>query len=311
MTKVDIFKDIAGRASEVLSALGIDQHALQKHVHCPLPCHDDQDPSFRVDRKTERFFCTCTPKGASMVDLVIAMGYASDFIEATRWLRREMNIQFAGAHPIRVAANFVPPPAPDKARAKAREEILRVLARCIAVPPMHPYTTKKGILPVGARYEPTLKCLVLPIHDADYELQGLELIHPDGSKSCVDGSKKSGNGLILGDPSRSPVLAVTEGWATGVSVHSALSGLPVLVTFGCTNLGAVSKFLRPGQQAWLFADNDPRGLDAAHAVSRTLTPAGLVLVPTLGDFNDDFVAGIGPTTFTQHRRALNMLLGRS
>lgn len=314
MKKLDIFQDIAGRATEVLSAMGIDLRALQRHVHCPLPCHEDRNPSFRVDRKSERFFCTCTPRGGgSMVDLVIAMGCAHDFTQAARWLRRVMNIQFArgGTPVVRVPGDFVPSAGLAEERMKAREEILRVFARCLAAPPMHPYARTKGILPVGARYEPTLRCLALPIHDAEYELEGLELIQPNGDKSCVDGSRKTGNGLMLGDPDRSPVLGVTEGWATGVSVHIALSGLPVLVTFGCANLGAVSKFLRPGQQAWLFADKDQAGLDAAHNVSRTLTPAGLVLVPSLGDFNDDFRAGLGQSTFNQHRTALEKLSWRS
>ncbi len=71
MKHFDIFTDISGKSSEILDLLGIDQRARFKHVHCPLPDHDDRHPSFRVDQKTERFICTCSPRGGSMIDLVI------------------------------------------------------------------------------------------------------------------------------------------------------------------------------------------------------------------------------------------------
>ena len=90
MNHFDIFKDISGKSVEILDLLGIDQRARFKHVHCPLPEHDDRHPSFRVDQKTERFICTCSPRGGSMIDLVIGMGHASNFVGATRWLRKNL-----------------------------------------------------------------------------------------------------------------------------------------------------------------------------------------------------------------------------
>jgi hypothetical protein len=65
MRRFDILKDISGKSTEILELLGIDLRARYTHVHCPLPSHDDRHPSFRVDKETERFNCTCTPRGGN------------------------------------------------------------------------------------------------------------------------------------------------------------------------------------------------------------------------------------------------------
>ena len=296
MRKVDIFKDIAGRTDEILDALGIDQRSRFRHIHCPIPCHDDHRPSFRVDVQKERFICSCSPIGGSMIDLVIAMGHAENFVEAARWLRRKLMIQMTTVKPFRIEHNFVED-AQDAKEAANRDDILRVFSHCVDVPPFHPYLVKKGILPLGARYETTLKSIVLPIHDSEYVFRGMEYIDDQGNKFCIDGTKKSGNGLMLGNPDSSPVLCVAEGWATGVSVHMALGGVPVLITFGAGNLAAVKNFVRPEQKVWFFADRDESGIKAANAAAQKLDPIGVVLLPTLDDFNEDFLGAMGQSNF--------------
>jgi phage/plasmid primase-like uncharacterized protein len=297
MKHFDIFTDISGKSSEILDLLGIDQRARFKHVHCPLPDHDDRHPSFRVDQKTERFICTCSPRGGSMIDLVIGMGHASNFVEATRWLRKNLFGHAPHYKRISIPTNFVSATT-DTKEAADRTEILRVLSKCVGVPPLHPYVVKKGIIPLCAMYEPILKNLVIPIHDKDYELQGIEYIDRQNNKFCVDGTKKSGNGLVIGDADASPILCVVEGWATGVSIHLALSGLPVLVTFGSSNLSAVKNFANDKQDVWFFADNDKAGLEEFGS-------RGYVFSSTLSDFNDDLVAVFAGTNFDQLRQAVH------
>lgn len=231
-----------------------------------------------------------------MIDLVIAMGHAENFVEAARWLRRKLMIQMTTVKPIRIGKNYVED-AQDAKEEANRDDMLRVFSHCVDVPPFHPYLVKKGILPLGARYEATLKSIVLPIHDSDYVFRGMEYIDDQGNKFCIDGTKKSGNGLMLGNPDSSPVLCVVEGWATGVSVHIALGGVPVLVTFGAGNLSAVKNFVRPGQKVWFFADKDESGIKAANAAAQKLDPIGVVLLPTLDDFNEDFLGAMGQSNF--------------
>ncbi len=186
--KVLIFTDINGRSKEILDLLGIDQRARFKHVHCPLPDHDDRRPSFRVDPKTERFICTCLPRGGSMIDLVIGMGHASNFVEATRWLRKNLFGYATQYKQVNIPNDFVTTTTDTKEIAD-RTEILRVLSKCIEVPPLHPYVVKKGILPLCALYEPILKNLVIPIHDKDFLLRGFEYIYQQDNKFCVDGTR--------------------------------------------------------------------------------------------------------------------------
>jgi phage/plasmid primase-like uncharacterized protein len=309
MRKVDIFKDIAGRTDEILDALGIDQRSRFRHIHCPIPCHDDHRPSFRVDVQKERFICSCSPIGGSMIDLVIAMGHAENFVEAARWLRRNLMIRMTTVKPIHIEDDYVEN-SNDKKEAANRDDMLRVFSHCVDVPPFHPYLAKKGILPLGARYEATLKSIVLPIHDSDYVFRGMEIIDDRGEKFCIDGTKKSGNGLMLGNPDSSPVLCVAEGWATGVSVHMALGGVPVLITFGAGNLSAVKNFVRPGQKVWFFADKDESGIKAANDAAQKLDPVGVVLLPTLDDFNEDFLGAVGQSNFIKIKQQFHDARGQ-
>lgn len=306
MRRFDILKDIDGKSAAILKLLGIDLRARDTHVHCPLPSHDDRDPSFRVDKETERFYCTCTPRGGSMIDLVVGMEHAANFSDAARWLRKNLWGYSKQYKKVKVPNDFVSTTSNQK-DISDRNEILRVLSHCVDVPLFHPYVVRKGILPLCARYEPILKNLVLPIHDNEYQLQGFEYIDRQNNKFCVDGTRKTGNGLIIGDPEASPVLAVAEGWATAVSIHLAFGGLPVLATFGAANLGAAKNFVRQGQDVWFFADNDKTGIEAAKRAASMLDPVGFVLHSTLEDFNEDYLASLGDENFNRIRKALHQL----
>jgi phage/plasmid primase-like uncharacterized protein len=304
MRNYDIVKDITGRSAEILDLLGIDQRARYRHIRCPLPTHEDKSPSFRVKQDTERFSCSCIEGSGSMIDLVIAMNIASNFVEAARWLRKNLIGHVPTKKKIYIADDFVPENG-NKKECSNLEDILRVIARCVEVPLFHPYLVRKGILPIGARYEPILKNIVLPIHDSDYKLQGIEYIDRQNNKFCVDGTKKTGNGLVIGNADASPILGVAEGWATAVSIHMALSGLPVLITFGAANLSAAKNFARPDQVVWFFADNDKKGIESAKRAASMLNPPGYVLTSSLEDFNEDFQAILGDTNFDRIREALH------
>ncbi|WP_161499751.1 hypothetical protein [Limnohabitans sp. TS-CS-82] len=102
-----------------------------------------------------------------MIDLIIKMERAKNFSDAARWLRKDLLGHTPQIKKIKVHDNFIPEHG-SKKDCSDRDDILRVLARCVDVPLFHPYVVKKGILPVGARFEPILKNLVLPIHDKEY-----------------------------------------------------------------------------------------------------------------------------------------------
>jgi putative DNA primase/helicase len=64
---------LIGREGEVLAALGINA-PRRGHIRCPIPSHDDRNPSWRFDFRTGRWHCTCG--SGDIFDLVIAMGRA-------------------------------------------------------------------------------------------------------------------------------------------------------------------------------------------------------------------------------------------
>src|SRR4051812_203324 len=89
--KLDIHQEIQGSVPELVAALGIDLKALQKHVHCPFENHEDRRPSFRVDARKARFYCSCTPRGGSMVDLVLRLLGHENASGAIKWIRAKLN----------------------------------------------------------------------------------------------------------------------------------------------------------------------------------------------------------------------------
>ncbi len=44
MRKFDITKEIIGRTPEILELLGVDERAMQRKVHCPIPLMATQIP---------------------------------------------------------------------------------------------------------------------------------------------------------------------------------------------------------------------------------------------------------------------------
>lgn len=182
--------------------------------------------------------------------------------------------------------------ATRKAEARERASLLWAGA-----PPSagHAYLTRKGIAANGARMH--RGNLVLPIRDAAEVLHSLQFIGADGGKRFLTGGHIRGCYFAIGRPDG--VLCISEGFATGASIHEA-TGYAVAVAFDAGNLQPVAKALRvkfPGLRLILCADDDYRtdgnpgqtkAKEAAQAVD------GLLAVPDFGpdrpdgatDFND-------------------------
>lgn len=80
---------IAARASiaDVLRGARISAPSdPQKLMHCPLPGHDDNSPSFRIFSRGWVCF-GCGRRGGAL-DLVVALGHGRDRASAARWLEQ-------------------------------------------------------------------------------------------------------------------------------------------------------------------------------------------------------------------------------
>ena len=80
-------------------------------LRCPMPNHEDRNPSFQVSRRTKSFRCrSCGLEGSGPFDLVMAVN-GCDFVEAVRWVADKFGSreQVGDPMPRRKAA---PPPPP-------------------------------------------------------------------------------------------------------------------------------------------------------------------------------------------------------
>ena len=118
----------------------------------------------------------------------------------------------------------------------------------------HPYLTRKGIAPHGAKIEGDN--LLIPLRTTDGTLHSLQTITPDGTKLFMPGGRVKGCYFSIGKPAGS--VTICEGFATGASIHEAAGGA-VAVSFNAGNLLDVATALReryPALKIILAADDD-------------------------------------------------------
>lgn len=181
-----------------------------------------------------------------------------------------------------------------KRKAEAREKAGLIWAEA-APCAKHPYLNRKGIAANGARLH--RENLVLPMRDTAGVLHSLQFIGADGGKRFLTGGHVAGCYYSIGKPSG--VLCITEGFATGASIHEA-TGYAVAVAFNVGNLRPVAMALReklPGLRLILCADDDchtegnpgmTKAKEAAQAVGGLLAAPdfGLDRPEGVSDFND-------------------------
>jgi len=122
-----------------------------------------------------------------------------------------------------------------------------------------PYSTKKQV-PLLGEADLENKNVVIPLrHVLSNEIVGKQTIYPDGSKTFEKGTKKSGAGVYIGEPT--DVLYLCEGWATAVAVHLS-TDQQTLFCLDAKTLVKTSKLLTH-QNIIVAADHDKEGLSAA------------------------------------------------
>ena len=159
----------------------------------------------------------------------------------------------------------------------------------------HPYLSAKGVQAHSLKLEG--EALLIPMRDTAGTLHSVQVIDPEGSKRFQPGGRIKGCYHAIGKPEG--VLIVSEGYATGASIHEA-TGHAVAVAFNAGNLEAVAQALHgkyPALQLILAADDDWKtdgnpGMTKATAAARAV--GGALAVPRFPsdrpakatDFND-------------------------
>lgn len=143
------------------------------------------------------------------------------------------------------------------------------------------YIQRKGIKLIGASMEGDT--VVVPLYNYEGKVVGEQRIQPCGSKKFNAGLKKDDAFGVIGQLQPGQVW-VTEGYATGVSVHMA-TGLPVVWALDAGTLPKVCdkiNFTWPDIELKIAGDNDKPGIAAAHAAKQPYS-----LPPTADmDWND-------------------------
>ena len=165
---------------------------------------------------------------------------------------------------------------------------LAVWSRCQPAPADHEYLVRKRIGAHGVRLlgdldglridgvdesnfhrlQSSRGALVVPMHDADANVVGIQFIYPAGhprrqkigrdKEFWPKGMAMGGSFGLTGPMRRSGVLLVAEGYATAASLHDA-TGLPVAYAFSANNLGKVVKAIRQARKSLrllVCADDD-------------------------------------------------------
>ncbi len=161
----------------------------------------------------------------------------------------------------------------------------------------HPYLEKKKVLSYGGLRVNDQGILMLPMHDAQMTIVGIQYIRPDGSKKFLTGSKKAGSFFILGKEvlKSSRTINFAEGYATAASYHQDFSQ-PVIVAFDAYNLTPVAEvvfeFLNDRKFVFI-ADNDPESntgereaVKACQAIRKLKGQADVFMPESKGDYND-------------------------
>ena len=166
----------------------------------------------------------------------------------------------------------------------------------------HPYLTAKGIEAHGLRQDGRGNLLV-PMHDVDRRLWGVQRIASDGKKLFMREGKKQGTHALLGELQPGTPLVIAEGFATAATIREA-TGFAIVAAFDSGNLEHVARAFRerdPARPIIIAADNDhhlPRrqsplpnvGQEKATVAAQAV--AGIVLTPVFAstdtgtDWND-------------------------
>lgn len=249
------------------------------------PFHDERTPSFFVNPDKERFHCQgCSAKG-DVIDFVSKISAVSP--------TEAINIITGGKV---VMMNEVVRSERDRAREdREMEEEQRKQAasreaqrRWERAKPTedHPYLMRKGASELAMLCRCEGDALLVPVHDAEGEIQTVQAIPSGDGKKLFHAGAPSRLGRLYIGISFGGATIVCEGFATGASLYLARADR-VCVTFSAGNMDAVARALvADGVPIVLAPDKD----QVVHfeEVGRELGVP--VIAPAVrdakGDFND-------------------------
>jgi len=301
----DIVRVAQGQWGSIFPALGITVPARGKHGACPVCGGKDR---FHFDDKEGRgtWICRqCEGKQAGDgLDLVCkATGKdnkaASLLVAQALGLSAGLDMAAIKANEAKAKQQAEQERKREQVRHKAAAELAQnILNQCLPAKG-HPYLVGKSLAEcevltlqsalMAGNVELKQGVLVIPLYNAAGELTTCQTIDDTGHKYLLAGGRKSGSCHCIAG---SEVLAICEGYATGLSVHLA-TGFSVYCAIDAGNLLAVAKAVRdqqPQAEIILAADNDADHQENIGRIKAQFAADavwGVVALPPIsGDWND-------------------------
>ena len=300
----DVVTAACGHWPDLLAAVGIETPPRGKHGPCPVCGGKDR---FRMDNKAGRgtWICShCDPQAGDGLDLVCRVTNKSAK-EAAELIAPLVGLSAGSLDPAereRIYQQQQTKAGAERKRAEQQRQkaILRagaIMADCDQGDAS--YLASKGLGTLLGAVNRTLireggesfppASLVVPLFNEMGELMNVQLIRDDGTKRYLAGGQKA---AAFHRIEGGELVAVVEGYATGLSVHLA-SGATVYCAMDCGNLQAVAAIVRhhhPDAQILLCGDNDAhtQGNPGKTKAEQAATAVGglVALPPAAGDWND-------------------------
>ncbi|MFQ2164414.1 DUF927 domain-containing protein [Aeromonas hydrophila] len=298
----DVAAAACGHWPDVLAGLGIDIPSRGKHGPCPACGGKDR---FRLDDKGGRGTFICSQCGAGDgLDLVCRVTSKSAK-EAAELIAPLVGLSAGGLDPAereRIRQQQQANAEADHQRTEQRHRITANRAASVMVDTrtgvslylegktLHGVSvplTQHVIAVAELTFQPG--SMVVPLQNEVGELVNVQLINAQGEKCYLPGGQKQ---RAFHSIEGGELVAVVEGYATGLSVHLT-TGATVYCAMDAGNLLAVATIARRQHseaQILLCGDNDegtPSNPGKSKAEQAAATVGGLVaLPPVAGDWND-------------------------
>lgn len=161
----------------------------------------------------------------------------------------------------------------------------------------HPYIERKALAGLHNTRVSDAGALLIPMWVYGVGLVNVQKIQPDGTKRFLKGGCVKGAYSVIGSLDNADGILLTEGWATGATLHEQ-QFLPVVVAFSAGNLLAVAQVLKsrfPEAQVVVCADDDRqttgnpgrhKAIEAAEKIGALVAMPELCKACRCTDFND-------------------------
>lgn len=178
----------------------------------------------------------------------------------------------------------------EKRHERAAATVAEIWATASPASPEHPYLSRKGVQPHGARIGGDGR-LILPLYNAEGSLSSLQYIDAAGSKVYHPGGAVGGCYNVLGSINPQETVYLAEGFATAATVCEVMNATAISA-YSANNLPAVAGLLRekfPTLDLVIVADNDKSGTGENYANQAAAKHgARVILIPTEGQDANDF-----------------------